>query len=271
MRGCVARLWPAAANLTKKERHDPSRTLPRSPRAALRRGGGGLGLRRRRVGLAAGAGRPAGCRARAGAGVRHRRVPDPFPRPARPDADLRQALPARTGDRPLRRTFRGRHARADRLWARRRIAHQCRRGPAPRSARVHRSGVARGDPRRRPAERGLRAGGGVGAAGARCGGGEPHQVQGAARGGHRTRQGAGRGTRRRRLRALPQPGRRRATRLHALRRLLRGMQRRRQEHGGAHLPARRGAPRRPHLYPRQGGSRRQGTAGRLAGLLRAPG
>ena len=78
------------------------------------------------------------------------------------------------------------------------------------------------------------------------------------------RQGAGRGPRRRELRADRQPGRRRATRLHALRRLLRGLQRRRQEHGGAHLPARCGAPRRRDLHPRQGAPRRQGAA-RAAG------
>ena len=57
-------------------------------------------------------------------------------------------------------------------------------------------------------------------------------------------QGAGCGPCRGELRGNGQSGRGRAARLHALRGLLRRLQRRRQEYGGAHLPARRGAARR---------------------------
>ena len=67
-----------------------------------------------------------------------------------------------------------------------------------------------------------------------------------------------------------QSGRHRAARLHALRRLLRRLQRRRQEHGGAHLPARRGAARRRDLHARQGAPRRQGAA-RAAGTSTSSG
>ena len=60
-----------------------------------------------------------------------------------------------------------------------------------------------------------------------------------------TRHAAGR----RQLRGQRQPRRHRATRLHPLRRLLRRLQRRRQEHGRAHLPARRRPSRRRGLSP----------------------
>ena len=85
------------------------------------------------------------------------------------------------------------------------------------------------------------------------------------------RQGAGARPCRGELRGNGQSGRRRAARLHALRGLLRRLQRRRQEYRGAHLPARCGPAWRRDLHPRQGAPRRQGARRRLARRIRAAG
>ena len=72
----------------------------------------------------------------------------------------------------------------------------------------------------------------------------PHQISRARNGKRLFRSGAGCGASRGQLRGDGQSRRRRAACLHALRRLLLGVQCRRQEHRGAHLSSRRQGPRR---------------------------
>ncbi len=85
------------------------------------------------------------------------------------------------------------------------------------------------------------------------------------------RQGAGCSSGGGELRGYGQSCGRRATGVHGLRRLLRWLQRRRQEHRCPDLSSRRRSPRRPDLYTRQGAPHRQRPTRHLARAFRAPG
>ena len=170
----------------------------------------------------------------------------------------------------LRRAPRRGHARARRLRARRRLADQRRRGAAARRPRVRGRGLARARSRRTACSRKASAAPSAGSA------------RRAIRARPRTRS-----SRRSRppeaalgrtpiappvtvsLRCDGQSRGRRPARLHALRRLLRGLQRRRQELRRAHLSRRRRAPRRGALHARRRAPRRQGRR-RIVDGARAP-
>ena len=160
--------------------HDAPCTLTRQSEVALRRGGGGLRLRRRRGRLAPGSSRQARCRAGTRPRVRDGRVPRQVLRHAPGDAGQRQALWCRPGY-GIVRCARGRgHACAGGMRARRRIAHQCRRGAQARRPRVCRRCLAGPDRTGRVAGGRLRASAGLAASGALRTRGRADQVSRAA-------------------------------------------------------------------------------------------
>ena len=172
--------------------------------------------------------------------------------------------------RPVRLQARRRYPCAGRLRARRRLADQCRGRAEARRPRLRRSGLARGALGRRAARAGLQAGGGHAAPLALRQCPRAHQIPRARIGERRVRRAAGRRAGGGELRGYRQSRRRGAARLHAVRRLLLGLQCRRQEHRGHDLSARRQGTWRGDLHRAQRQSPRQRRGG-LAGLFRAVG
>ncbi len=224
---------------------------PRRHGGALRRRGRGLGVRRGHRRVPARPGGSVGVRARARARDPGRRLPQVGRRGCMAAPGAPRGPPVRARHRPVRPPGRRRPQRGRRLRARRNVAHQRRRGPAPEAVGLRREvagrapGRGRGPRRARPLLRAGRAHARLDAVPRDLGGADQAVRPAAGRRGDRRHGDPA--PDQRHVQRRPQRRRHRATGVQPLRRLRQRVQPPGQEHGDRELPARRGGARRPHL------------------------